>query len=122
MATIKQRRAVKHLSEKVGTMGQVMRKAGYSKKVSETPKKLTDSKGFQELLNEAGLTDEFLNNALHEDIKKKKQNRKAELELAYKLKNRMTEKIEHSGEITQKVEPKDLANYLKWRKQKNGLH
>ena len=45
-------------------------------------------------MNEAGLTDEFLNTCLSEDIKKKPQNRKPEVELAYKLKGRLSDKID----------------------------
>ena len=50
-------------------------------------------------MEEAGLTDDFLNNALVFDIKHKPKNRKPELELAYKLKGKLKEQIEHSGKV-----------------------
>lgn len=69
-----------------------MEDAGYSPKTAVHPKeKLFKAKGFQELLNESGLTDEFLNKCLYTDIKQKKGNRKQELELAYRLKGRLKE-------------------------------
>ena len=89
-----QKRAFKEIVEKGRKKGAAMVSAGYSKNTAIAPTKLTESKGFQELMNEAGLTDEFLNTALYEDIKAKRKNRKPELELAYKLKGKMTEKIE----------------------------
>ena len=94
MATEMQKRAFKVLVEKGGKVSNAMREAKYSENTLKTPQKLTESDGFQELMNKAGLTDEFLNTALYEDIKAKKKNRKPELELAYKLKGKMTEKIE----------------------------
>ena len=101
MATEMQKRAFKEIVENGRKKGDAMVRAGYSENTAIAPTKLTESKGFQELMNDAGLTDEFLNNALYNDIKAKKKNRKPELELAYKLKNKLTDKIEmeHSGEI-----------------------
>jgi hypothetical protein len=48
-----------------------------------------------------GLTEEFLVTALMEDIEAKKGNRKAELDLATKLRGMQTEKktVEHSGKM-----------------------
>ena len=101
MATELQKKAFSVLVGKGGKISEAMREAKYNENTIHSPKKLTESKGFQELLDEAGLTDEFLNNALYDDIKAKKKNRKPELELAYKLKNKLTDKIEmeHSGDI-----------------------
>ena len=94
MATELQKKGIIALSENARNRGKALRKAGYSKTSSEKPKRILKSKGFQELLIEAGLTDKFLNSALYDDIKKKKKNRKPELELAYKLKGRMTDKVD----------------------------
>lgn len=94
-----QKRAFTEMVENGRKKGDAMIRAGYSKNTAVAPTKLTESKGFQELLEKAGLTDEFLNTALYEDIKAKKKNRKPELELAYKLKNRLSDKMELSGEI-----------------------
>lgn len=96
MATTQQRKALDVITKKVRkgqkvSISAVMREVGYSEETASIPGKLTNSKGFQELLNDAGLTDEFLNDALYSDIKTKKGNRKAELELAYKLRGRLKE-------------------------------
>ena len=60
MPTNKQKEAVKILSENIGKpIGEAMREAGYSKSTSETPQRLTESKGFQQLMDEY-LPDELL--------------------------------------------------------------
>lgn len=53
MATVRQRKAVQNLAENGGIVSKAMRDAGYSEISSATPKKLTNSKGFQELMGEA---------------------------------------------------------------------
>jgi hypothetical protein len=90
-STPRQRKAVKELVENGGkrSINKTLKKAGYSDAMAHTPAKVTKSKGFIEAMDEAGLTDDFLNKCLHEDIKAKKKNRKGELELAYKLKGRL---------------------------------
>ena len=62
--------------------------------LAKTPQKLTESKGFKELCEEYGLTDELLLKSLVEDIKNKKKNRKPELELGFKIKGRLQDKID----------------------------
>jgi hypothetical protein len=53
MPTLKQKKVVKELSENIGLpLGEAMRRAGYSKRTSETPQRLTDSKGWEELMKE----------------------------------------------------------------------
>ncbi len=71
-----------------------MREVGYSENTAKTPQKLTESKGFIELCEEKGLTDDLLINALVEDIKSKKGNRKSELELAFKIKGRLIQRTD----------------------------
>ena len=51
MATLRQKKAVAILAEKGGSVSGAMRKAGYTKISAATPKKLTESKGFKDLLN-----------------------------------------------------------------------
>lgn len=97
--TIKQKKAVDNLVENGGNISKAMRDAGYTDATAKNPTKLTESKGFEQLMDEVGLTDDFLLKALKNDIKKKKQNRKPELELAFKIKGKMTEKHEHSGTL-----------------------
>lgn len=99
MATIKQKIAFNKMVENGGVASTAMISANYSPATAKTPQKLTESKGFQELCNEYGLTDDFLVKALIEDIDGKPKNRKAELELAFKIKGRMTEEPDKTRPI-----------------------
>lgn len=92
MATQKQKRAVDKLVENGGNVSKAMEAAGYSKATAKTPQKLTESKGFLEVLDDYGLTEGLIVNALREDIEKKPQNRKAELELAAKLRSMLIDR------------------------------
>jgi len=92
MATGKQERALENMVENGGNTSQAMLEAGYSPNTAKTPQKLTESIGFVELCQKKGLTDDLLINALVEDIKKKKGNRRGEIELAFKIKGRFYQK------------------------------
>lgn len=87
--TIKQIKAVEAIVENGGNVSKAMRKVGYSKAMSGNPQRLTRSKGFIQLAKECGLTETFLTRALVADIKAKKKNRKAELELGFKVLGRL---------------------------------
>ena len=89
MPTIKQRLATQRIVENGGNVSRAMLDVKYSPATAKTPQKLTESKGFKQLCDEMGLTDEFLTNALVEDIAEKKGNRKGELELGYKVLGRL---------------------------------
>lgn len=92
MATARQKRAAEILVENGGkSVSKAMREAGYSPQTAKTPQKLTESVGWQELIDQY-LPDGMILEALHDDIKSKKRNRKAELELALKIKGRMVER------------------------------
>ena len=52
MATIKQQRAAKALVGNGGNITQAMIEAGYSPNTANTPQKLTDGRGFQEIWEE----------------------------------------------------------------------
>lgn len=93
MATQMQKRALMNLVEKGGTVAEAMREAGYSENTIHTPQKLTESEGFLELVN-IYLPEDKLLRALEEDIDGKPKNRKAELELAFKLHGRLKDKGE----------------------------
>jgi len=80
-----QRRTADALVGTGGNVTRAMRVAGYAEGTVNTPQKVTESKGFRALCVELGLTHELIINSLAEDIKKKQQNRKGELELAAKL-------------------------------------
>lgn len=86
-----QKEAVNHLVAHGGSLGAAMRAVGYSPETARSPQKLTESKGFKELCEEAGLTDELLLNALVNDINAKPANRVQELTLAAKLRGRLSE-------------------------------
>ncbi len=103
MPTIKQEKALNKMVENGGNVSKAMKEAGYSSNTAKTPQKLTESIGFIELCEEKGLTDSLLINALIEDIKTKKGNRKSELELGFKIKGRLTQKdlLEESKRLTE---------------------
>lgn len=92
MTTLKQELALEKIVENGGNVSQAMRDVGYSENTARTPQKLTESRGFRTLCEESGLTDDLLINSLVEDIKEKKGNRRAELELAFKIKGRLVKK------------------------------
>ena len=100
MPTTKQKLAVEKILENNGNVSKSMREVGYSPNTAKTPKSLTESDGFKELM-ETHLPDSMLLKALEEDIKGKELNRKAELELAFKLKGKMTDKVDvtSKGEV-----------------------
>ncbi len=94
MATIKQKIAVDEMVGNGGNVTSAMKMAKYSDATVNTPSKLTGSKGFAELMNEYGLTDQLLLESLVFDIKNKPKNRKQEIELGAKLKGRLKDNPE----------------------------
>ena len=95
--TLKQRVTVDKLVELGGkSVSLAMREArlpngeqAYSDETARNPQKLTESKGFKELCEERGLTDNLLVDALVSDIKSKKGKRVKELELGFKVKGKI---------------------------------
>jgi hypothetical protein len=67
-------------SDKPLTKGEVLRSVGYEK-ISNGPTRVIDSPGVKQAIRDLGLTEEFITNALVEDIKLKPQNRLGELRL-----------------------------------------
>ena len=94
MATKRQKNALNKIVENGGNVSKAMRDAGYSKETAKSPSKLLDSKGFMQLMDELGLTDDLIVSALVEDISAKKGNRVAELGLAVKMRGRIIEKAD----------------------------
>lgn len=92
MSTLRQEKALEKMVENGGNASKAMRDVGYSENTAKTPQKLTESQGFISLCEDKGLTDDLLINALVDDIKTKKGNRRAELELGFKIKGRLTQK------------------------------
>ncbi len=74
------------MMETKGNVGEALRKAGYSESIVKNPQTVTQSQGFLSLCDALGLTDDFIVNALQEDISTKKGRRVAELRLASELK------------------------------------
>lgn len=121
MATRKQIAVAKAMSENIGKpIGALMVDAGYSKSTSETPQRLTASKSWQELMDEY-LPDEKLQQVHAEGLEATRvvsavntgkdasassndfidvpdyAVRKQYLELAYKVKNKVKDKVELTG-------------------------
>lgn len=85
MTTTKQKRALDIMVENGGVASRAMIDAGYSVETARTPSKLTRSKGFQQLLDEKGLTHGYIIEKLKEDIDAKPQKRIQELSLAAEI-------------------------------------
>jgi len=92
MATRKQKLAVDKLVGNGGNVTKAMRESGYSENTLHTPSKLLDSKGFLELMDEYGLTDDLLIKSLVDDIRAKPSNRTQELTLAIKMRGRIIDR------------------------------
>jgi len=60
MSTYKQTKALANMVENGGNMGIALKKAGYSDSMAKNPYKVTRSKGFQDVLVNAGISDEKL--------------------------------------------------------------
>ena len=87
MATIKQQKAVKNIIKGETSVSKAMRDAGYSPNTAISPKKLTDSKGYKELMEQHLLS---LEEAFREHNKNIKQDRdkgakNKALDMLYKL-------------------------------------
>lgn len=73
MATIKQIKASQKILENIGKdkpepIGKILKDVGYSKNTADTPTLVTRSKGFMELLEKAGVTDDKLAKVLDEGL------------------------------------------------------
>lgn len=88
MATIKQQRAAELVVENGGNVSRAMRDAGYSEQTAKTPSKLTESKGFRELLDDE-ISDDYLVGLLRNELDNS-LNKKPYLELAFKLKGKLS--------------------------------
>lgn len=117
MATSKQRKALDKLVGNGGNVTEAMIDAGYSPNTANTPQKLTESKGFQELCEEVGLTDGFILKALKQDIESKPGERSRELAIAVKVRGleKTSIDITSNGETIQPDTglAQGFADYLK---------
>jgi hypothetical protein len=94
MATDKQRKAIEKIVENRGNVSKSMRQAGYSNSSAKNPANLIESKGYFELMDEYGLSDDLIISSLVSDIKNKPGRRIAELSLAAKIKGLMRERTD----------------------------
>lgn len=89
--TKRQRLAVSKILENKGPVGKALREVGYSEGIATNPRLVTESKGFQQVMQTMGLTEELLTSCLVEDIHRKKDNRLGELTLGFKLHGKLRE-------------------------------
>ncbi len=68
MATLKQKLAVKEILDNNGNVSQAMIKAGYPPTTAKNPQQLTRSKGFKELMEQMGISDEKIAKRLDEGL------------------------------------------------------
>ena len=100
MPTIKQKKAVNKIIENHGNVSKSMREVGYRESTCKNPKNLTESKGFKELCEGVGLTEELILKSLADDIKSKPSNRASELQLAAKIQGMLNNKIDTNQNLT----------------------
>jgi hypothetical protein len=68
MATLRQKVAVTKIIENHGNVSKAMKEAGYPPTTYANPSNLTNSKGFRELIDQMGITDEKLIKVLDEGL------------------------------------------------------
>lgn len=85
MVTNLQKRAIERVAKNGGNVSRAMVEVGYSPNTAKTPQKLTQSKGYKELLEEYGLTEGLITRALVADIKSKEGDRVQELKLGAEI-------------------------------------
>lgn len=130
MPTLKQKKAVEILSENIGKpIGEAMLEAGYAESTSLTPQLLTESKGWQELVEDK-LPDSELLRVHREGLEATKSDklilkiggeeemklietpdyatRHKYLETAYKIKNKTKEEVTHKFDFTDIIKQKQL--------------
>ena len=125
MPTIKAKKAFKEITENHCSVKSAMLKAGYAKSTASKPKNLTESKCWKELIEEY-LPDNLLAKVHKEGLqamKGKKADHYARhkyLDTAYKLKGDYApNKLEHSGEVTNRIDYGKAIEYLKGRNRSN---
>lgn len=112
MPTIKQEKALGKMVENGGNASQAMREVGYSKKTAKTPQKLTESKGFNQLLSVYGLTEELVVKALVSDIKGKPKQRLGELSLASDIMGLRKKGIIIANQFSVEEQKRDKPHYI----------
>lgn len=72
MSTQKQAKALQNIVENGGNVSKAMIDAGYSPATAKTPSKLTRSKSFLKVMEQAGITDEKLSEVIKEGLEANK--------------------------------------------------
>lgn len=95
MATQKQTVAAQKVLENLGNnepkpIGEILRESGYADNTADTPSNVTESKGFIQILEDAGVTDDKISRILNEGLEASKP--------VYKN-NNATKTIEHVGDV-----------------------
>lgn len=101
-SNIRQKKVAKEVIENGGSVSAAMRKAGYSDAYASNPHKLTNTKSWQELMDEY-LPDELLSQKHRELLNKTDEDGQVEthavksgLDMGYKLKGKYApDKVEH---------------------------
>ena len=98
MSTPNQKKVVENLvkqkmSGELINKGKALKEAGYAKYVQKNPKQILESKGFQEAMQEYGLTEANFAKFLSADIEAKPANRLGELKLMAETLNLMKQNI-----------------------------
>lgn len=89
--TPRHRKALQGIIVEGKSAGKALRDAGFSESSAENPQRILSTPGFQALLDEIGLDDAFLSNALKQDIESKPGRRVEELRLGFKIRGRLKE-------------------------------
>ncbi len=99
MATIKQKLVASKLVENGGNISKSMIEAGYSPATAKTPQKLTESKGWRELM-EKYLPDDMVLDCHNKLIKSKNEVVSlGAVNLAYKVKGKFSENTINMGDM-----------------------
>ena len=104
-------RALQKIVENGGNVSKAMRDVGYSKETAKNPSKLTNARGFRQLMEESGLSNEFLARALYEDIKGKPLRRVQELTLAFKLMGLLKDRTEGDKTLILVASSESVSRY-----------
>lgn len=96
--TLKQRRAVKVISENLGMpIGKALQEAGYSPSTANNPYLITQGAGFLAEMARSGLTKKLIADSLVDDIVEKRGNRVGELALGAKILKMTAEEAEEKS-------------------------
>jgi len=101
--THRQKKLVGEIIKNKGSLKKSMLNAGYSSTTARVPQIIMEGEGFKMLCRQRGLTEEFLVQALVQDIEEKPRNRKPEIELGAKMLGLLTDKREVKEDTTVEV-------------------